>query len=155
MQRVDVENKLHNTIALTQIFNTSIFESGLYLGDAIRKIRACLSCDPSKRLCDRSQLMYFSRGDKKDQGVSVLRSMATHTGTDVALVARFSARVRSDLLHRANSLQIEISKSLFQRISYCNSPVAVASNVQSQNRTQKQVVNNLHGRDRDVSGRFW
>ena len=39
------KSKLHNTIALMQIFNTSIFESGLYLGDAIRKIRACLSCD--------------------------------------------------------------------------------------------------------------
>ena len=48
-----------------------------------------------------------------------------------------STLVGSDLLHRANSLQIELSNSCFQRNSHCNSPVVVASNVQSQNGARK------------------
>ena len=66
-----------------------------------------------------------------------------------------SILVKSDLLHRANSLQIELSTSRFQWNSHYKSPVAVASNVQSQNRAWKQVVNTRHGRDRNVSEKFW
>ena len=66
-----------------------------------------------------------------------------------------STPVGSDLLHRANSQEIELSDSCFQHHSNCNSPAVVASNFRSQNQTRKQVVNTQHGRGRNVSGRFW
>ena len=44
------------------------------------------------------------------------------------------------------SLQIEVSNSRFKWNSHCNSPVAVASNVQSQNRAWKQMCLENSGR---------
>ena len=51
---------LYDSIAFTQVSNTSIFKRALNLRDTVWEIRSGLSCDPSERLCDGSQLMYFA-----------------------------------------------------------------------------------------------
>ena len=49
----------YNAIAFAQVSDISIFTRALNLRNTVREVRACLSCNPSERLCDGSQLMYF------------------------------------------------------------------------------------------------